>query len=214
MINDYIERVENAIKLAVVDTKTKLLQKHFQLEGMSSRENRILLNELVKDGDKYLEIGVHKGSTFVSALYGNQVTRAVAIDNFSQFGDRNALKTWFDQSCGESEIKNYTLLERDCFNLFPEDKELIRDTNVYFYDGDHREEDQRNAFVYYYEFLAKEFIIIIDDYNHGPVQSGTKGGIDFCRSVGATVHKEWILNSSVGGKGWHNALYIAVIEKP
>ena len=213
MIDEYIERVENAIKLAVINTKTKLQENQFLLEGMSSRENRILLNELVREGDKYLEIGVHKGSTFVSALYKNSYKHAVAIDNFSQFGDRTVLKKWFDQNCEENEIRNYTFLERDCFNLFPEDKDLIKDTNVYFYDGDHTEEDQKKALIYYYEFLANEFLIIIDDYNHAPVQFGTKGGIDYIRSLGGKIHKEWILNSSVGDKGWHNGLYLAVVSK-
>jgi hypothetical protein len=216
-----VQRVEHAIQCAI-DGQTKLEDRHFTIEGMSTKENRILLNELVKDSDKYLEIGVHKGSTFVSALFNNNPREAYAIDNFSQFGDHNTNKNWFEQNCSDSGL-NYKLIDKDCFNLAAEDLELLRETTVYFYDGDHREEDQKNAFTYYYDILAKNFIIIIDDWNHLPTQNGTRAALMELHQKGAKVHKEWILNHQTSvqslssgtsyQRSWHNGLFIAVIEK-
>ena len=206
MIEDYINRVDAAIAKAM-NNESKLEERHFALSGMSVRENRILLNELVKSGDKYLEIGVHRGSTFVSAMFNNDA-KAVAIDNFSQFGQ---VKEEFLLNCSLSGLnEKMTFVEADCFNLSDEQKELVRGTNVYFYDGDHRHEDQEMALTYYLDYLADPFIFIVDDWNHQPAVSGTESGI---RLTNLKVHKEWILNSANTGKGWHNALYVAVLSR-
>lgn len=208
MIEDYINRVDAAIEKALLDTDTKLTEEIFRISGMSSRENRILLNEIVRESDKYLEIGVHRGSTFVSALYKNNAT-AVSIDNFSQFGGKE-IKQWFDQNCNENGITNFTFLDRDCFNITQEDRELIQNTNVYFYDGDHRFEDQKMALTYYWDLLTDPFIFIVDDFSHKPVEDGTYAGIE---AVNAKVHKEWKLYRETHNKSWHNGLYIAVLGK-
>ena len=206
MIEEYINRVDAAIAKAM-NNESKLEERHFALNGMSTRENRILLNELVKTGDKYLEIGVHRGSTFVSAMFNNDA-KAVAIDNFSQFGQ---VKEEFLHNCSLSGLNDkMTFVEADCFNLTDEQKELLRGTNVYFYDGDHRHEDQEMALTYYLDYLADPFIFIVDDWNHNPAVTGTQSGIQL---TNLKVHKEWILNSANTGKGWHNALYVAVLSR-
>jgi hypothetical protein len=207
-LQEYTERVQNAVNCAV-DGKTKLTPNQLDLEGMSSKKNRILLNELVKDGDRYLEIGVWKGSTFVSALYGNKYESAVAIDNFSQFdGDR---QKFFDH-CALSEIKDFTFINNDCFKLPPEEKEHVSKINVYFYDGDHREEDQKLALTYYLDNLADEFIFIVDDWNHPPAKSGTYLGL---KESNLKVHQEWQLKADHNGDRatWWNGIYIAICEK-
>jgi hypothetical protein len=209
MIQEYIDRVELAIQKGKEDKgDTKLIPEIFQLPGMSSREGRILLNELVKDGDKYLEIGVHKGSTFISAMYKNNA-KAVAIDNFSQFGGQE-VKNWFDQACKDHNVTNFNFINHDCFNLTEEQKSLVNDINVYFYDGDHREQDQEQALTYYIDSMSDVFIFIVDDWNHAPARSGTKLGLE---KTNVKVHKEWELNTEKTGKGWHNALYVAVLSK-
>jgi len=209
MIEEYIDRVENAIKCAL-DGKTKLTDLEFKLDGMSSRENRILLNEILKEGDKYFEIGVYRGSTFTCAMYNNNAC-GIAVDNFSQFDSADkANKLFFDQATRESNITNFTFLDKDCFNLSQEDKELIRGSNVYFYDGDHREIDQEMALTYYWDLMTDPFIFIVDDFSHKPAETGTDAGL---LKVNAKVHKEWRLYRETHNKSWHNGLYIAVLGK-
>jgi len=210
MIQEYIDRVELAIKKAIEDKgDTKLPKSVFQLEGMSSREGRIFQNEILQDGDKYLEIGVYKGSTFVSSLYGKNIT-AVSIDNFSQFDETDVNKKWFDQNCEDHNIKNFTFLNKDCFNITNEYKDLIKCTNVYFYDGEHRHEDQEMALTYYADLMTDPFIFIVDDWNHDPSQTGTRAGLE---KTNLKVHKEWELTTANTKKGWHNGLYVAVLGK-
>ena len=207
-MQELINRVNSAIAKAVTG-QTKLTKTELTAEGMSSEKVRILLNELVKSDTKYLEIGVWKGSTFISAMRGNTPKSAVAIDNFSQFNGNMEI---FNAACAASNVKDFTILDEDCFNLLPESKQSIKDVDVYFYDGDHRAEDQRQAITYYMENLANKFILIVDDYNWQSVVVGTKKGLE---ENNITVHADWSLPAYVEGdpQNWWNGLYVAVCEK-
>jgi hypothetical protein len=213
MIEEYIQRVENAIAVAQTGESSKLTEDQFALPGMSSRWNRILLNELVKEGDKYLEIGVWRGSTFVAANFKNNPAYAIAIDNFSQFGNHkdefiSLLPVHLSQL-----VNKMVLIDCDCFDLNEEsDAAVLTDNNVYFYDGAHEAEDQRKALTYYIPKLADKFIYIVDDWNYEPAQIGTRQGI---AENNLKIHKEWILPSAFNGDTatWWNGIYIAVCEK-
>jgi hypothetical protein len=209
----YIERVEAALNAANTGT-TKLTESEFALEGMSSKKNRIFLNELIKGGDKYLEIGVWRGSTFVAALFKNKPEYAIAIDNFSQFDPNGNNLEKFKRAMIERNITDFTLLNTDCFNVAPnlQDYILNKNFNVYFYDGGHTEQDQYAALFYYYLTLANDFIFIVDDWNWEPSRVGTRRAF---ADLGLKVHKEWELFNEGGGNkdAWWNGLYIAVCEK-
>src|SRR5262245_10810342 len=82
------------------------------LEGMSGRRYRLFANALIRliPNPRYLEVGVGAGSTLCSALAGNNI-RAVAIDNWSQFGGpRGRLLENLTRFAVGSEVK---LIERD-----------------------------------------------------------------------------------------------------
>lgn len=208
-INSYISRVERAIIKAETNN-TKLPDSVFSINGMSARKNRIFLNELLsEDSNSYLEIGTWLGSTFVSGLYRNSLKKAIAIDNFSQFdGNKNE----FFSNCVKNGIYIFDFISADCFNLTQEQISTIKDINIYFYDGDHKHEDQEMALTYYIDCLQKEFILIIDDWNHEPVRTGTRSGLE---KTQIKVHKEWILPANYNGdtENWWNGLYVAVGEK-
>lgn len=211
LVSKYIQQVEDAIQCADSDT-TKLTSVQFEMEGMSSKKNRIFLNQLLSvdsESINYLEIGTWKGSTFVSAMYENKVNSAIAIDNFSQF-DGNL--TAFSMNCLNSNIGNFSFINADCFNLDEKQLSSIKDVNIYFYDGDHRHEDQRDAITYYLDKLQDVFILIVDDWNHPPVKTGTREGYE---QTGLIVHKEWELPAEFNGdrNNWWNGFYVAVCEK-
>jgi Methyltransferase domain len=199
--NEYILRVESAIGNAIGGT-TKLSEQVLSLGGMSVRQNRIFLNEIVKEDTNYLEIGVCGGSTFISANYKNNPASSFAVDNWSQFsGTLDGFKT----NCNNNEVVNFEMIETDCFNVSPELKSKVKDINVYFYDGDHREQDQRMALTYWLDNLANVFIYIVDDWNHQPAKDGTRNAYKELEAK-LKVHKEW-------EHPWHNGTYIAVCEK-
>lgn len=211
LVENYIARVEKSIKNAV-DGTTKLSGLQFSIKGMSSKKNRVFLNELLGEDSQnvnYLEIGTWLGSTFVSALYKNNLKSAIAIDNFSQF---QGTLTEFMTNCAKSEIIDFKFINADCFNLSGQEKSSIKDVNVYFYDGDHTHEDQRKALSYYIDTLQDVFIFIVDDWNHEPARTGTRAGLV---ETNIKVHKEWELPADFNGDrlNWWNGLYVAVCEK-
>lgn len=152
--------------------KSKLTDEILKLEGMSSNKVRHLLNNLCSaEGTRYLEVGCWKGSTLVSALYGNNVDKAVAIDNFSEFGGP---KEELHQNI-QNHIKdaNLTFIEGSFENI----KLPVSDFNIYFYDGEHSAKSQEDALTLLYPYLADQFIYIVDDWNHGPAREGTEAGL-------------------------------------
>ena len=172
-IKHIIQSIINAI-----DEKSKLDDSVFSIQGMSSIKNKHLLNNLLNKEDvNYLEIGVHQGSTFVSALYGNNVNSAYAIDDWSQFNGKKSKKV-FESNCEAFNIVNYELFNENSFKL--DLSKIKTKINVYFYDGDHFEEWSYAAIKYYYEVLADQFILIVDDYDWPMVRKGIERGISDC----------------------------------
>ena len=225
LVKKYIERVERAIdhgldqerwiKREISTLRTKLDQQVFNINGMSTAEIRILLNELVQEDTRYLEIGIHRGSTFVSALYKNKYQSATAIDHFGgpMYGDD--IINQFLKNCKTNIVNDFTLIRNDSFKLTSEQKSEIRDINFYFYDGGHSAKDHELALTYYYDNLASVFIFIVDDWVHDPAKEGTLKAIE---KLNLKVHKKWEIGkpqreTNTPGLTWHNGLYLAVCEK-
>ena len=81
MINLTKEFVGACLK-AADDEHSKITHREIELFGLSSSRLKHLLNNLCsKDGTSYLELGVYRGSTILSAAYGNKGT-FTGVDNF------------------------------------------------------------------------------------------------------------------------------------
>jgi hypothetical protein len=193
-----------------------------ELYGMSSKYGRHLMNNLLSDNEySYLEIGTFAGSMLISALYGNLPRKHWGIDDWSD-------KYWPDGvSAGKSEpeffknVQQYlnivpNFFEVDCFAINPLDPPYnIKDVDVYFYDGAHREIDGYNAIMHYFDSLSDQFILLVDDWNVIHQRMGTERAInELILAKKLEVHYERTLPSlSNGGDPWWNGLYIAVGEK-
>lgn len=225
LVEKYIERVERAIdhgldqerwlKREISTLRTKLDQQVFNINGMSTAEVRILLNELVQEDTRYLEIGIHRGSTFVSALYKNKYQSATAIDHFGGPMYSDSIINEFIKNCKNNNVNNFTLIRNDSFKLTSDQKSAIKDINFYFYDGGHNATEHEMALTYYYENLSNVFIFIVDDWVHLPAKEGTAHALE---KLPLKVHKKWEIGkpqreTDTPGLTWHNGLYIAVCEK-
>ena len=193
-----------------IDEKSKLDDSVFSVQGMSSIKNKHLLNNLLnKEGVNYLEIGVHQGSTFISALYGNEVNSAYAIDDWTQFTEYNP-RVRFMENCLSKGITNFKLLEGDCFGI---DKSLIKDKiNVYFYDGHHSDVNTAKSLTYFYDILCDEFIFIVDDINWGCVLEGIEKGIRDC-GLWVVFSCKMFAEFTNDNDGWWNGFYVAILRK-
>jgi hypothetical protein len=237
-MNGLVKHVERSIRLAFLGV-SNLNKEIYYLEGMSSPKIRSFLNNVCEiKGANYLEIGCWKGSTAVSALYNNSkyVERAVLIDNFSQFDDiyigikeeiadskyldrdytvsvRNSLLDNINKYCYNTDT---FFIDNDCFDILT--KQMILENypnfqaNIYFYDGPHTEEDQKQAFTFYNDMLQDVFIAIVDDWNIEDAKIGTKKAF---KELGYNIIIDHELPSKCNGDGmnWWNGLYIAIIQK-
>lgn len=191
--------------------ESKLTKDILDLDGYSSAKVRHFLNGLCSlQGGSYLEIGVWKGSTFVSALYGNEnnLQQAVAIDNWSQFSGPR--QTFLNNTKKFLQKNRFCFYEGDCFKVnFEVFKQPI---NIYFYDGEHSVTSQKLALVYYEKALDNTFILVVDDYNWIEAQQGTQQGI---KDLGFEIVFETVLPARYNGdrENWWNGLYVAVLSK-
>lgn len=205
-----IQHLKNSIALAAVGA-SKLPKPILDIHGMSSPKVRHFLNNLCSlPNTNYLEIGIWKGSTFISALYGNQntISHATAIDNWSQSGGPFAeFQKNSEQNIPDSK---YFLLANDCFSI--EVKKIPSPVNIYFYDGDYTEPAQELAFTHYNDAFEDVFIAVVDDWNFPEVSKGTYNAF---KKLNYKILFEQVLPADFNGDtaNWWNGLYVAVIQK-
>ena len=194
----------------------KLSDEILTMEGMSGRKARFFLNNLISSlsDARYLEIGVWRGSTLCSAIYGNQVT-AVAIDNWSQFGNPvSEFVANLEKFKGKAEVR---IIETD----FREARfSTLGKYNVYTFDGPHLEPDQYDGVALVLPALDDEFILIVDDWNWAPVRNGTlqaianlKLHVDLQIEVRTTLDDTHAKDPSRQHSDWHNGYFIAALRK-
>jgi hypothetical protein len=206
------------------------------MEGMSGLKFRHTLNKMmelagVEESVNYLEIGSWKGSTFCSAVYGNNIN-AISIDNFSEFqttnlGGNSTFATSAEQFAYNVRSTAYwspkantriTCVNQDSFTVDP--LKLPFKSDVYFYDGEHSYDSQYRAFTHFNTALKDTFITIVDDYI--PVDSNDphRATQTAFKDLGYTMVKDWYLkegdsnNLDDAKKYWWNGVYIAVVQKP
>ena len=183
--------------------ETKLPREVLEMEGMSGLKTRIFYNELCSlefpgRVTNYLEVGVWKGSSTCSALYGNKNLNTYVVENWSEFtGPKNDFETNIKTLVGEAQV---TIIE-DNFDTF--DITRVKDKiDVYLYDGNHSEESHFLALERIWPCLADESIFVVDDWNLPEVQRGTRKAL-----MGKTVLGEFIVTYNVGLDHPHRDLF-------
>jgi hypothetical protein len=171
---NYIEHIKESAAKAYRN-ESKLDDAAHQIPGnMTGMMGRHFLNNLVFDNCNYLEVGVHQGSSFCSALYKNTPNNCYSIDNFCQgFGYSNIEENFTNnKNKFLSEIKKHKHLKEDCYSIDFK-KEGIDNIDIYVYDGPHSENDHYNGIKYYFDILNKVSITVVDDWNGDEVRRGT-----------------------------------------
>lgn len=206
-----VQHVINSIANAEAGV-SKISPQAFSIPGMTGAKVRHFLNNLCSiPRTSYLEIGCWKGSTLVSALYGNEavLTDAIAVENFSQFeGPRAEFLHNIQTFIPKAPLR---FLETDCFSI---DKKAAfsKPITVYFYDGGHAFTEQYKAFTEFNTVFDDVFIAIVDDWNWGEVRDGTKTAF---KDLGYEILFEKAFLTSANGDPhtWWNGIYVAVIRK-
>lgn len=203
-----VEHVEKCL----TSSTSKCTQKILEMEGMSGTRTRHLYNNLcsldIGRPLEYLEVGTWKGSTIISAMYGNEhTTRATTVDNWADF---EGPKDEFLRNIKEFGVSP-TVVDLDCFQYTPSEK-----IDIFLYDGDHSYEVHKKAIEHFWPYLQDTAIIIIDDWNIPDVQRGTMHGFHSAAHDHGkcTVLLNWQLTTHfVTKEGFWNGTAIFVIQK-
>lgn len=232
-----IEHVENAIENAKKET-SNIEKEALYINGMSSNKTRHLLNNLVTGRKKYLEIGTWRGSTLISAASNNQLEIAIGVDNFSQFATPHPINGmwlfcnhdtpeelkhfWQTKTPPKDELtrnleyfklNNIKVIDGDCFNQ--DIINFVKESgpfDIFFNDGDHKFESQKQTIIDYASLLSDESILIVDDWNASDVRNGTLAGISETK---LQIIKQWDLFSSHNCDldSWWNGIGIFIIRR-
>jgi hypothetical protein len=200
-----------------LESRGKLRANVLAIPGMSGKKYRLLINNLIErvDGASYLEIGTWAGSTFCSAIDGNKV-RAVAIDNWSEFGGP-AGKFLANAALSCTTDTKISILSEDFRSVR---FDALGTFNVYLFDGPHELRDQFDGLCLAQICLADEFVYIVDDWNWEKVQEGTVKAIQHLK---LTPLYELEIRTSMDGShpaiecersDWHNGYFVSVLKKP
>ncbi len=209
-----IEQIEKAIEDAN-NGISKLTPEILDLPSFSSHKIKHLLNNLGAISTRFLEVGLHKAGTFVSALYGNNCM-GVGIDNFSQLEQGGESKKQAYANCDKylDELK-IAIREVDCFEIdgvgFGDIKKLpIDNFDFYSYDGEHSFESQYNGIKHFVPYMAKEFILTVDDTNWEAPRIATLKAIE---DLGLKILYRKHLTDGEDNGEWHNGIDVFYLKK-
>lgn len=212
-VETLITHVKESI-LNAFNNLSKLNNQILNMDGMSGHKTRHLYNNMCSlDGCNYLEIGTWKGSSFISAMYGNTSTNGTVIDNWSEFGGpKSEFIANVSNTISDAKIQ---VIDKDCWSVTHED--IKQPIDIYMYDGGHTFEEQKNAITYYTQFCSKYFILIIDDWvSNNEARPGTLKGIEESKLKVHYKHEIGLVNTSschTGGDTFWNGSGIFVCER-
>lgn len=226
-ISDAIDNIEKSFKNADL-YKSKLTNEILQIEGMTGKKTKHFYNNILeyKNNLNYLEIGVWRGSSFISSMYKNTNVNGLAVDNFDpNYGgpDSGAENYNIFLNNTSNFLKNkeiYDILIKNFYELEPE---KLPKFDVYLYDGDHIEHFQYNAFKKMYPCFSNICVVIIDDYNAIGVKDGTeRAKKEFGNSIPFKIVYEKNITYTLDGshtpieiakEEYWNGIYVCVLDK-
>jgi hypothetical protein len=189
-----------------------------QMQGMSGRKYRYLINNLIEatNNPRYLEVGSWLGSTACSAIFGNAV-KALCIDNWAQFGGP---KQEFLNNIGavKNDFSDFRFIESDFRQV---DYSDIGKFNVFLFDGPHEEKDQYDGVVIAQPALDDIYTLIVDDWNWEAVRNGTRSALEDAQckvicSIEIRTTQTGNLSprtATFQNSEWHNGYFLAVCQK-
>ena len=174
------------------------------------------------DGANYLEIGVFRGSTFCSAIYGNNI-KSTGIDNWSSpylmpSGISQKMNSYIkDKGTDPKEeflgnVKKFGKVENISVyraNYLDFDYSTIGPIDIVFYDGETKFYDQYNTIKKLIPHMSDKCILIVDDWNWQ--KEGTIKALEDSQSI--VTYQKNIYTHGEDSKDFWNGIGIFLIEK-
>lgn len=204
--------------LSNIDESTEKGRDIMTFEGYTGKKTRHFYNNICNTNNVvYLEIGTYYGSSSISAVYKNNLTDSLFIDNWSQFGGNSDIfKDNIEKYIGTSK---YSFIEGDCWKV--DLSEIKPRFNIYLFDGAHTEMDHFNALDYYLPVLQNQFIFLVDDFNWANVRDGTMRAIRELNLKIIFRHEIFMspddvkgMPNHIGRLTWWNGIGCFLLQKP
>ena len=155
-------------------------------ETMSRISVGFLINQICKtlnEGQIYLNIGVWRGFSMFSGMI-NTECEVIGVDNFSfdyihkknskgNLEESNLTKKYFFESFNKIKKNNHYFHNLDYKKFFYNWEKEKKGINFYYYDGEHSYKNQLENLEIADNFLVKESITVVDDFNEQQVQDAT-----------------------------------------
>lgn len=182
----------------------KPLKVDFGVERMTTDKICGIINHLCKGKKTYCEVGVFQGWSLMAAAHNNPDLQAYGIDNFSEFDKGENRSTVRRLISGHD---NVHLLEMDYTDGLLMLQRSNKKIDVFFYDGNHNDFHPFIACQMANDILAKDGIIIMDDYNWTHTQQYTR---QICDQLGWEI--DWVKLTKENGdpKYWNG---IAILKR-
>jgi Methyltransferase domain len=187
-----------------------------KMPGMSGQCYRATINNLVNrmDRPRYLEIGSWLGSTAAAAMCGNTVS-SICIDNWSQYGgDRAQFER--NMEVVQSPFASVDVIESDFREVLYEG---LRPVDIFLFDGPHQVADHYDGLRIPQPALAREYVLVVDDWNWRHVRNSTFRALRDCANeVLFSIEVRTTLDNShpevaFEASDWHNGYLLAVVRR-
>lgn len=218
---DLIKHIDDSIHWGEREV-SKLTQDILNIHGITSNKVRSFLNNICSIGGNFLEIGVFRGATFCSSIYGNDI-HPIGIDNFASpnltpMGVSQRLASYLKQGLDIppqedflNNVKRFGNPEK--LDVYKTDYTTFDYTqlpklNIIFYDGDTRFHDQYVVLKKLVPLFSDQTILIMDDWNWN------SGALERVIEEGGlyVTHKREIFTSGENMDDFWNGLGIFLIE--
>lgn len=219
---NYIKHIEDSLYWAENEV-SKLTLDIINIQGITSNKVKCLLNNICNiDDANYLELGVFRGSTFCSAIYGNNI-KATGIDNWSSpylmpSGVSQKMSFYLrDQSNDPKEeflsnVKKFGNVENiNAYraNYLDFDYSTIEPLDIIFYDGETKYYDQYTTIKKLIPHMSNKCILIVDDWNwqkEGAIKALEESDVFI-------TYQKNIYTNGEDSKDFWNGIGIFLIEK-
>jgi len=194
---------------------SRLTDEVLAIEGMSSPRVKCLLNNLCSaPWASYLEVGCWRGSTLCAAAYGNSPGAVVGIDNYSEApeGEGRDARAELHRNCARLLTGRGVPSRLIAEDFRSVDPFTIGPFTVYFYDGAHDADAQREAFTHMGPALADVFVAVVDDWNMRRTRLSTREAFAEL-GWGRIWETELPANRNGDLRRWWNGLLVSVIDK-
>lgn len=214
-VQTFIDHVNQSIEKALRH-ESFLHAETLKVGGFATGTFQRLICNLVHlpcENPAYLECGLFKGKSFCAAMNNSRSLTLYGIEDFSQsFDQPDVAKELFENvEKFRADAKSVTIIDRDCFQVDP--KEIGHKIQVFYYDGHHDYQFQRDALSHFLDAMDDVFLYLVDDAQWQSVSAGARDGMKLLEGK-VKIEREWMLSDGKPDSPiWHNGVLLFLCSK-